>query len=115
MENFFLGTQAILQGLSFFIKSVSRYPLFWGFGFGFLISTLVHGFLITNSPRSLPTILFKDKAIGFEKIRADSRTKDGTYTSSFSAFIQTANLIRFFFTLSFFLFTLIILISILRF
>lgn len=115
MENFFLGTQAILRGLSFFMKSVFQYPLFWGFGFGFLVSTLVHGFLVTSSPRNLPTLLFRDKAVSFQKIQAASRTEDGTYTASFSSFTKTIDIVRFIFSLSFFLFTLIILISLLKF
>lgn len=111
MDNFIFGAQSIMTGLNSFVKSIMDYQLFWGFGFGFLISTFVHGFLTTGSARDIPSILFQDKAKSFEKVHARHRKEDGTYTRSFMDFMQLADVTKFLFSLSFFMFSLMILLS----
>ncbi len=113
MDNFIFGVGAIARGISQSLKGVSQYNLIWGFGLGFLVSTLVHGFIMSESPKDLPTVLFKDKMQSFQKI--SSQSEDGTYTKSFSSFGKFVDKVKLFFGVSFFIFAIVVLIAVLKF
>ncbi len=115
VENLIFGTGAIARGLSFTIKNIMQYQLFWGFALGFLISTLVHGFLVSDNPKQIPTMLFHNNTNGFLQINQSQRNPDGTYTVSFSKFIKMADKVRFLFGFAFFIFFIIILVALLKF
>lgn len=68
MDNFLLGLRAVLGELKNTVAHLGNYPLLWGFAFGFLTSTIVHAFLMTEHPGQIRTVLFEDKAKGFEKL-----------------------------------------------
>ena len=111
MDNFIFGMQAVLNGTLVSVKQITQYQLFWGFSIGFLVSTIVHGFLISESPRQIPTILFQDKAVSFEKIHP--RKEDESFSSSFFLFSKTADKVKISFLLAALLFLLIGLFAIL--
>ncbi|MFH1537076.1 MAG: hypothetical protein ABID45_03750 [Patescibacteria group bacterium] len=115
MENLIFGIQAISKGMSFTIKSILQYQLFWGFAIGFLVSTLVHGFLISDNYKHIPIILFRNRAHSFQKIHKKQGEKGHAFTASFDTFIKTVNKVRFVFALSFLLFMIIVLLALLRF
>ena len=92
MDNFFLGIQAIFTGLFLVVKQVTYYPVFWGFAMGFFIASVVYGFLITDSPKHVPMMLFSDKSVSFEKIY--SRQEGSSYTSSFYDFSKKADQLK---------------------
>jgi hypothetical protein len=92
MDNFVLGLQAIYSGAILTIRQITQYQLFWGFASGFFVSTIVHGFLITENPKHIPTMLFEDKAVSFQKINA--RTEDQPYNASFFLFSKNVDKIK---------------------
>ena len=112
MENFILGIQSVTTGMGQSIKGVGQYSIFWGFAFGFLVSTLMHGFLMTENPRDVPTMLLRSSANSFEKIH--KKGENGSYEMSYNTFVKTANNVKFIFGLSFLLFVLIILVAMFR-
>ncbi|MFH0818373.1 MAG: hypothetical protein V1898_00010 [Patescibacteria group bacterium] len=115
MENFVFGVGAVSRAMSFTLKSIAQYQLLWGFGFGFFISTLVHGFLISDSPGHLSTILFQNRAESFEKINAIKRKANGTYNVSFSDFIKIVDRTRFVFSLALLVFMSTIFLALIKF
>lgn len=108
MNNFIEGMVAIILGLKGTLIRVTDYPLFWGFATGFLTSTLVHAFMMTDSPRQVPTVLFNDKSTSFEKLYP--RRDDGTYTKSYAEFSRTAMRTKVIFSLAGFIVLALILI-----
>lgn len=113
MNNFVFGVQAIARGMSNAIHYVTQFPLFWGFALGFVTSTLVHGFLISDHPKQLPTLLFHNKMRGFQKLHTQS--VNGSYLASYSEFSVMATKVKFVFGLAFTLCAGIILLVLLRF
>lgn len=89
MDNFLGGFHAVMLGLVDTMAQVADYPLFWGFAVGFLTSTIVHAFLLTDHPRDIPTVLFQEKAKGFEQLYAPE--KGSTYTKSYAEYSKTAH------------------------
>ncbi|MDP3970211.1 MAG: hypothetical protein Q8P90_00765 [bacterium] len=112
MENFILGIQANARELSLMLKYFARFELFWGFAIGFFVSTIAHGFIISDNPKHIPTILFSDNAVSFEKLY--KKDKEGSYLSSYSTFVKIVDKVKFIFSLSIFLFVFIVFISLIR-
>jgi len=77
-----------------------QYQLFWGFAVGFLVSTLAHGFLVSDKLKRVCTIWF------------DKKKNDDSRRVFFGSF---ANIVKFIFALSLLLFMVIVLIALLRF
>jgi len=48
MNNFLLGLRAILRNFSLLIRNIWVLNIFRGFGIGFLVSTIMHSFLIVD-------------------------------------------------------------------
>ncbi|MFC1618024.1 hypothetical protein ACFL2B_01965 [Patescibacteria group bacterium] len=115
MDNFFFGIIAAGRSLGLMVESMVQYQLVWGFAIGFIVSGLMHAFLVTERPRSIPALLFKDKAKAFEEIMDKERGEEGTYVSSYSSFKRLAGRTRLIFALSLLIFMIIILVSILSF
>lgn len=111
MDNFFFGLQAVVSGSIDLIRRVAAHELFWGFSLGFLFSTLLHGFLLSEDPKHLPTMLLKDRAIAFQKMYPpDEKNK---YHKSFQTYVKNANRIQFTFLISGILFGVLFLIVLL--
>jgi hypothetical protein len=107
MNNFIFGVDAVLSSLSGVLKVFIANPWFWGFSIGLLISTLVHGFILSANPKQVPIILFNSKADSFQKIHAPQ--KNGSYQVSYSEFAKIAEEVKLVFSLSLFLFLSIVL------
>ncbi len=97
MQNLIYGVKAVLGHGFSMAGQVTQYELFWGFALGFLVSTLVHGFLITD-PKMVSTILLNDRAKSFEKLNA--RSDGGSYTASYAEFSKKADNVKFLFGLA---------------
>lgn len=111
MQNFFLGLKAILLEAFDTLSQVSDYPMFWGFAMGFLTSTIVHAFLITDSPRHVSTVLFEDKSKGFQKLYP--RKANGSFIRSYSEYSRIADRTKSVFLIAIFITTLLILVVVL--
>ena len=108
MSNFNLGVQAALYTVHDFLTSIAQYPLFWGFAVGFLISTLVHAFLMSDHPSHVPLMLTRAPAKSFAKIYNQSNTKRSVYADNYSVFERVAGASRLLFSLSLLMFMMII-------
>lgn len=84
--------QAIYSGALLTVRQIAQYQLFWGFASGFFVSTIVHGFLITENPKNIPTMLFKDKAISFQKV--NKRAEDQPFKASFFLFSKDVDKVK---------------------
>ncbi|HBK34139.1 TPA: hypothetical protein DEP34_00175 [Candidatus Uhrbacteria bacterium] len=111
MKNFFWGLQAITENFLFFSKQLSQYQLFWGFAVGFFVATLFYGFLITDHPKQVPTVLFHDSSSSFQKIY--QRKEGQAYSTSFYDFSKKANRLKTAFLLAGILAIVLTLISLL--
>jgi len=92
MENFLYGLKAIFKEFGFLAQEAAQQQLFWGFGLGFLVATIIHGFLITDHPKEVPRLLFGDAAKNFERLhqKADS----GAYQVSYHDFVKRSNRVK---------------------
>jgi len=111
MDNFFFGLQAVSSGGIDLLHRITAYKMFWGFALGFLVSTLLHGFLLTDNPKDLPDMLLKDKATSFQKIYPQD--EKNVYHQSFQSYIQKVDKIKFVFATAALLFILIALLVLL--
>lgn len=112
MENFIKGLQAIFGEAGNTLSAVTDYPLFWGFAVGFFTSTIVHAFLMTDHPQQVSTVLFQEKAKGFETLYPAK--PNGTFTKSYSDYSKMADRVKTLFLIATFILTLLIFIAILR-
>lgn len=101
MENFIFGIGAIARSISFGIKAIIQNQLFWGFAIGFLVSTLIHSFLISDKLKNICTSWINKK-----------KKNNGTPLVSFKGWI---NKTKFIFTLALFLFMVVVLMALLMF
>lgn len=84
MENFIYGLQSTGEAIRLTTLALIHHPIMWGFGFGFLVSTFIHLFIITDIPRTIPTMVTNSAAESFQKIvRKD---EGGSYAPSYTAF-----------------------------
>ncbi|MBI4272962.1 hypothetical protein HY621_03870 [Candidatus Uhrbacteria bacterium] len=104
MENFIFGMQGLAHTIRPTVVAVINHPLMWGFGIGFLASTCIHLFIITDIPHAIPTMLSKGLAESFQKIAP--RGERGEYLLSFTEFQKDHARVRiaFYLALSTFLF-----------
>ncbi len=68
MDNFFFGLQAIFVSVLENIRIILAQELFWGFCLGFLISTCIHLYLITESPEHIPRMILQDADKSFAHV-----------------------------------------------
>lgn len=112
MENFIFGIQSLTTGMAQAILSVSQYSLFWGFAFGFFVSTLMHGFLITENPRQVPSMLLRSSAKGFEQLH--KKGQSGAYEVSYAGYMKKASHVKFVFGAALTVFAIIVLVAMLQ-
>ena len=108
MANFTLGIQAALYNLQSVVYSALQFPLFWGFALGFLISTLVHAFLMSEHPAHVPIILMHKTHRSFEKIYGKEADPEGG-DLEYELFAKMAMVTKFVFALSVLVFLLVVL------
>jgi hypothetical protein len=108
-DNFFLGLQGTSASLIDSVRLVTKYELFWGFMLGFFVSTLMHGFMMTNHPKNVPTMLFHDNATSFQKMYA--RDDNAPYKQSFTAHAEDVKKLKTMFALAASFAVLIILLA----
>lgn len=113
MDNFLHWLVAVYGGALMTIKQIVQYQLFWGFASGFFISTIVHGFLMSDNPRHIPSMLFDDKAVSFQKINA--RGEDQPYKASFFLFSKNVDKIKLTFGLGAFLLVVLLIFVLITF
>jgi len=111
MENFRLGIEAAAYNLSSLLHTIIQYQLFWGFAIGFLVSTLVHAFLMSDHPSHVPYILTHGTDESFEKIYGQEGDKD---THHYAIFTKMAGSIKWIFSFAILLFMTIILVALVR-
>lgn len=113
LQNFLFGAVALAHNLNISFQIILHQPLTWSFGLGFLVSTIAHGLLICGHPSHYLHILVYDKEKSFKKIHP---LNDGSnYQFSYFHFSKLADHIKFVFALSILVFSLLILIALLRF
>jgi hypothetical protein len=68
MDNFLYGLEAVLSNSWRSMLQLTQYQLFWGFAIGFFMSTMVHAFLATDSPKQAATMVFQKKENSYQTI-----------------------------------------------
>ncbi len=66
LNNFFFGLQSLATNILEFGRQLSNYELFWGFSIGFLVSTMVHVFLLSEDRRYACGMILKKRLQSFE-------------------------------------------------
>ncbi len=84
MENFIFGLQSAGETLRLTTLALVRHPILWGFGIGFLSSTFIHLFIVTDVPHTIPTMVTNTAAESFRKIV--KKDDSGSYAPSYTAF-----------------------------
>ena len=92
MENFVFGLQALASDIKITTLALLRHQMMWGFGVGFVASTMVHAFVVTDNPRQIPAMLTRDTRDSF--ISVMPQAPDGTYQVSYTAFQRDYNRVR---------------------
>lgn len=112
MDNIIFGIQAIGRSVSATTVALISHPLIWGFGIGFLASTSIHLFIVTDVPHAIPLMVTKGAPESFKRIaRRDER---GAYTQSYTTFQKEHSRVRIAFYLALNTLLLVILFSLLR-
>lgn len=112
MENFIFGVQALGLSIRMTVIALINHPLMWGFGFGFLTSTIIHLFITTDVPRAIPLMMTRGVAESFQKIAP--RDEKGAYELSYTAFQKEHSRVRIAFYSAFLAFLVVIGITLLR-
>ncbi|PIR73929.1 MAG: hypothetical protein COU35_05135 [Candidatus Magasanikbacteria bacterium CG10_big_fil_rev_8_21_14_0_10_47_10] len=105
-SNFSWAIISISADLKFFFTNVLGSINIVSFLFGFLISVLVIGFIITGNPRYLPIVLRYSLFDSFNKIATCDKT--GVFQEPYSKFVKVYTRIRFFFLSTIILFVAIV-------
>ncbi len=113
MDNFFFGLQSVSYGTIDMARQITKYQLFWGFTLGFVVSTVVHGFLLTDNPKDVPLMVLRDKATSFQKIH--TREEGKPYKQSFHQYSKNVIQLKTMFALGGLFILLVILIATLSF
>lgn len=112
MENFVFGIQALGLSVSVTVVALMNHPLVWGFGFGFLASTFIHLFIVTDVPHAIPLMVTKGAPESFKRIA--QRDKSGSYLQSYTTFQKEHSRVRIAFYLALNTLLLVILFALLR-
>ena len=89
MDNFFFGLQGLLTSTIELLRILAVFQLFWGFVLGFLVSTVLHAFLISDNVKNVPFMMFTDKAKSFEKMYP--RDENNPYQKSYADFSRNVD------------------------
>lgn len=98
MENFFYGIEGIAQTIRITTVALINHPLIWGFGIGFLSSTLIHLFIVTDVPHQIPFMVTKGAPESFQRIA--QRNEGGAFLQSYTTFQKEHTRVRFAFYLA---------------
>lgn len=112
MDNFLFGLQALASTIHITIIALINHPLVWGFGIGFLISTVIHMLIITDVPHAIPFMVVSGPAESFLKIAP--RDAKGAFQLSYTAFEKEHLRVRIAFYLALVAFLFVVGISLLR-
>ncbi len=105
MNNLIIGIDSLLVQLSSSLQLAARQPIFWGFFIGFLVASLIHGFIISENPKKIHIILFNTNLKGYKKLR-------NSKMPNFNIYQKIAIQTKFIFSCSIILFLLIIILAI---
>ncbi len=92
MENFFYGIEGIAQTIRITTIALINHPLIWGFGIGFLSSTFIHLFIVTDIPHAIPAMVRRGASDSFRLFA--QKDESGTYPLSYSAFQKEHTRVR---------------------
>lgn len=92
MENFIYGIQSAGETMRLTFLALIHHPIMWGFGFGFLASTFIHLFIITDIPHTIPTMVTNSATESFRKIV--QKDAGESYTPSYTAFQKEHTRVR---------------------
>lgn len=112
MENFILGVQALALSIRATLLALLFHPLMWGFGFGFLVSTFIHLFIVTDVPHAIPLMVTKGAPESFRRIAR--RDEKGAYLQSYTTFQKEHSHVRVAFYLALNTLLLVVLLALLR-
>ena len=112
MENFFYGIQGIGETIRITLIALANHPIMWGFGFGFLTSTFIHLFIVTDIPHAIPTMVMRGSVESFTKYAP--RDAGGTYALSYAAFQREHTRVRIVFYLAMTAFLAVVILALLR-
>lgn len=112
MENLVYGIQALGRSVSVTVVALLHHQLMWGFGLGFLASTFIHLFVVTDVPRQIPLMVTKSASDSFQKIAI--RDESGSYAQSYTTFQKEHSRVRVAFYLALNTLLLVILFAILK-
>ncbi|PJC37023.1 hypothetical protein CO046_02875 [Candidatus Peregrinibacteria bacterium CG_4_9_14_0_2_um_filter_53_11] len=68
MNNVLFGVQNVGHNISFTLTSLLNSRMVWGFALGFLISTIVHVLVITERPRTIPTMITRSLEESYKQL-----------------------------------------------
>lgn len=109
LENFILGSEALLRNLSVHLNILVHHPFFWGFGIGFFIAAILSTLVVVQNPIDVcRIILHRDPVKSFDKIT--DKNEKGVYQKSFDEFQIIHAYIRFVLMSSILVFLLLIFI-----
>ncbi len=109
IENFALGLQGVMRSMGFAVRQLVQFQLFQGFLVGFILSTLLHTFIIREDFRKLPKYLTGDPSDHF--VQEAERSEDGEYKTSYLQFKRLVYRTRLAFYLGTFSFLIIVIAS----
>ncbi|MBI2484450.1 hypothetical protein HYV71_04680 [Candidatus Uhrbacteria bacterium] len=112
MENFFFGIQGSSTTIKPILLAVINHPLLWGFGLGFLASTMIHLFIITDIPHAIPLMVRKGPIESFQRIAP--KNAKGDYLISYTDFQKEHLRVRIAFYLTILAFLLVVILALLR-
>lgn len=112
MDNIVFGIQALGRSVSMTLMALLYHPLMWGFGLGFLASTFIHLFIVTDVPHAIPLMVAKGAPESFQRIAR--RDEKGAYTQSYTTFQKEHSRVRIAFYLALNTLLLVILFALLR-
>ena len=112
MDQFTFSVQALATSLKLTTLALLRHQVMWGFSLGFVASTLVYAFIVSENPRSLPTLLTQNERDSF--LALANKTPQGTFKTSFLNFQREYNKMRFIFYTAVLAFLVVVAIALLR-
>ncbi len=112
MDNFVYGVQALGSSLTLTILGLMQHPLLWGFGIGFLVSTIIHLIIVADVPRTIPLMVTNNTVELFQKM--SPRDERGVFLHSYIALQKEHNRVRIAFYLALTTVLLVILAALFR-
>ncbi|MBI4250219.1 hypothetical protein HY622_01375 [Candidatus Uhrbacteria bacterium] len=112
MDNFIYGIHAVSTTIKPIVFAVVNHPLMWGFGLGFLASTMIHLFIVTDIPHAIPVMVRKGPIESFQKVAP--KNEKGDYLISYTDFQKEHLRVRIAFYLTILAFLFVVILALLR-